>query len=74
MQEPDMQDLLGKFEVHLDPAIPGRFEDMHVLLRVELDGGRVIETRCVFGASTSRRLDAIPGVGPVLATLPDHTY
>ena len=44
--KPDMQDLLGKFEVRLDPAIPGRFEDMHVLLRVELDGGRVIETRC----------------------------
>ncbi|MFZ0194201.1 MAG: MmgE/PrpD family protein [Pseudolabrys sp.] len=42
----DMQDLLGKFEVRLDPAIPGRFEDMHVLLRVELDGGRVFETRC----------------------------
>jgi aconitate decarboxylase len=42
----DMQDLLGKFGVVLDPAIPGRFEDMHVLLRVELDGGRVLETRC----------------------------
>ncbi len=42
----DMQDLLGKFEVVLDPAIPGRFEDMHVLLRVELGGGRVLETRC----------------------------
>ena len=42
----DMQELLGKFEVVLDPAIPGRFEDMHVLLRVELDGGRVLETRC----------------------------
>jgi len=42
----DMQDLLGKFEVRLDPAIPGRFEDMHVLLRVELAGGRVLETRC----------------------------
>ncbi len=42
----DMQDLLGKFEVVLDPTIPGRFEDMHVLLRVELDGGRVLETRC----------------------------
>ena len=39
-------DLLGKFDVVLDPAIPGRFEDMHVLLRVELDGGRVLETRC----------------------------
>jgi 2-methylcitrate dehydratase PrpD len=42
----DMQDLLGKFEVRLDPEMPGRFEDMHVLLRVELDGGRVLETRC----------------------------
>ena len=42
----DMQDLLGKFEVRLDPAIPGRFEDMHVVLRVELDDGRVLETRC----------------------------
>ena len=41
-----MQDLLGKFEVVFDPAIPGRFEDMHVLLRVEFDGGRVLETRC----------------------------
>jgi aconitate decarboxylase len=42
----DMQDLLGKFEVVLDPTIPGRFEEMHVLLRVELDGGRVLERRC----------------------------
>jgi aconitate decarboxylase len=42
----DMQDLLARFEVRLDPEIPGRFEDMHVLLRVELDGGRVLETRC----------------------------
>ena len=41
-----MQDLLGKFELVLDPAIPGRFEDMHVLLHIELDGGRVLETRC----------------------------
>ena len=42
----DMQDLLGKFDLVLDPTIPGRFEDMHVLLRVELDGGRALETRC----------------------------
>ena len=26
--------------------MPGRFEDMHVKLRVELDGGAVLETRC----------------------------
>jgi aconitate decarboxylase len=42
----DMQDLLAKFEVRLDPSIPGRFEEAHVLLRVELDSGRVLETRC----------------------------
>ena len=42
----DMQALLGKFEAVLDPAIPGRFEDMHVLLRIDLDGGRVLQTRC----------------------------
>jgi aconitate decarboxylase len=42
----DMQDLLGKLELRLDPAIPGCFEEMHVLLRVELDGGRILETRC----------------------------
>jgi aconitate decarboxylase len=46
LAQADMQELLGKFELVLDPAIPGRFEDMHVLLRVELDGGRVLETRC----------------------------
>jgi len=46
LAKPDIQNLLGKFEVHLDPAIPGRFEEMHVLLRVVLHGGRVLETRC----------------------------
>ncbi len=46
LARPEMQDLLEKFELRQDPAIPGRFEEMHVLLRVELDGGRVLETRC----------------------------
>lgn len=46
LNQPDMQALLSKFEVRQDPGIPGRFEEMHVLLRVELDGGRVLETRC----------------------------
>jgi aconitate decarboxylase len=46
LKKPDMQDLLGKFEVILDTAIPGRFEDMHVLLRVELNDGSVLDTRC----------------------------
>ena len=46
LAKPDMQELLGKFDVVLDPAIPGQFEHMHVLLSVELDGGRVLQTRC----------------------------
>jgi len=41
-----MQELLGKFEVSLDPAIPGRFEEMHVDLCVELDSGRMLKARC----------------------------
>lgn len=46
LAQADMQDLLGKFELRLDPALPGRFEEMHVVLRVELDDGRVLATRC----------------------------
>jgi aconitate decarboxylase len=42
----DMQNLLAKFELRFDPSIPGRFEEAHVLLRVELDGGRILQTRC----------------------------
>ena len=44
--KPDMQAMLDKFAVRLDPAIPGRFEEMHVVLRVELDDGRVLQARC----------------------------
>ncbi|MBO0742173.1 MAG: MmgE/PrpD family protein, partial [Hyphomicrobiaceae bacterium] len=46
LAEPDMQELLGKFEVRLDPTIPGRFEEMYVDLSVELDSGRMLKTRC----------------------------
>jgi aconitate decarboxylase len=46
LAEPDMQNLLGKFEVRLDPTIPGRFEEMYVDLSVELDSGRILKTRC----------------------------
>lgn len=42
----DMQDLLAKFTVQHDPAIPGRFEEMHVVLRVELANGETLEARC----------------------------
>jgi aconitate decarboxylase len=44
--KPDMQDLLSRFDVRHDPSIPGRFEEMHVDLRVELADGKVLETRC----------------------------
>lgn len=44
--KPDMQDLLAKFEVRHDPAIPARFEEMHVVLRVEIENGETLETRC----------------------------
>jgi aconitate decarboxylase len=46
LTEPDMQRLLSKFEVRLDPSIPGRFEEMYVELAVELDSGRTLKTRC----------------------------
>lgn len=42
----DMQALLGKFEVRHDASIPGRFEEMHVVLGVELADGRRLEARC----------------------------
>ena len=46
LHAPDMQVLLRKIAVRLDPAIPARFETMHVLLSVELANGQVLETRC----------------------------
>lgn len=42
----DMQTLLPKITVVMDEAIEARFETMHVLLRVALDDGQVLETRC----------------------------
>jgi aconitate decarboxylase len=42
----DMQALLPKISVVMDPAIPARFETMYVTLRVEMADGRVLETRC----------------------------
>lgn len=42
----DMQDILARCEVVHDPAIPGRFEEMHVDLTVTLDDGRTLTTRC----------------------------
>ena len=46
LAKPDMQALLGKFEVIHDPKIPGRFEEMYVDLKVVLDNGQTLESRC----------------------------
>lgn len=43
---PDMQSLLGRIHVTMDPSIPARFETMHVDVRVTLRDGTVLETRC----------------------------
>jgi len=32
--------------LEMDPAIPARFETMHVRLRIEMNDGSVLETRC----------------------------
>ena len=46
LAKPDMQELLGKVEVVHDAKIPGRFEEMHVDLKVQLDNGQTLEQRC----------------------------
>lgn len=46
LAKPDMQALLKAFEVRHDPAIPARFEEMHVVLDVELQNGARLEARC----------------------------
>ncbi|MGA3401586.1 MAG: MmgE/PrpD family protein [Acetobacteraceae bacterium] len=46
LHAPDMQALLGKITLRQDPAIPARFESMHVLASIELTDGRILETRC----------------------------
>jgi len=43
---PDMQALLGKITLRQDPAIPPKFEAMHVRVSVELADGSVLEARC----------------------------
>jgi len=46
LRAPDMQALLPKIEIVMDKDIPARFETMHVRLRIELNDGTVLETRC----------------------------
>ncbi len=46
LHRPAMQALLGKVTLEMDAAIPARFETMHVRLRIEMNDGAVLETRC----------------------------
>jgi aconitate decarboxylase len=43
---PDMEALLAKVSLFMDPAIPSRLEAMHVELAVTLGDGRTFHTRC----------------------------
>jgi len=43
---PDMEALLPKVSLYMDPAIPARFEKMHVELEVTLRDGRTFHSRC----------------------------
>ena len=46
VKEPAILDLLGKVTLKMDPAIPARFDQMHVEASAELADGRVAHTRC----------------------------
>ena len=46
VREPAIVALLRKVTLRMDPAIPARFDQMHVELQVELTDGRVLHTRC----------------------------
>jgi len=43
---PDMVALLERIELVNDPSIPGRLDQMHVEVVVELDSGRTVTCRC----------------------------
>jgi aconitate decarboxylase len=46
VQDPVIQALLAKVQLTMDPAIPARFEAMHVEAEVELADGNVLAARC----------------------------
>ncbi len=73
LHAPDMQALLPKIAVRMEPSIPARFETMHVLLSVELTDGRVLETRCdgprgMWGQPPIAEVDHLAKVRDCLAT------
>ena len=43
---PEMQELLGRIEVRMDPAIPANFEDMWVEVTARMRDGRAVTERC----------------------------
>jgi 2-methylcitrate dehydratase PrpD len=43
---PEVEAMLDKVEVDMRDDIPGRFEEMYVMMEVELDDGAVLKTRC----------------------------
>lgn len=43
---PDMETMLGKITLEMDPAMPARFEAMHVDVVVTLEDGRTLHSRC----------------------------
>lgn len=43
---PDMEAMLGRISLRQDPGIAGRLDRMHVVVKVCLKDGRVIERRC----------------------------
>ena len=46
VQDPDIRDLLARVQLTMDPAIPARFEAMHVEAEVQLLDGNVLSARC----------------------------
>ncbi|MEI7710800.1 MAG: MmgE/PrpD family protein [Rhodospirillales bacterium] len=79
LHRPEMQALLGKIALEMDKSIPARFETMHVRLRVELNDGTVLETRCdgprgMWGQPPIADADHLTKVRDCLGTTlaPDH--
>jgi aconitate decarboxylase len=46
LARPDMQSLLDRTELVMDPERAGRFEEMEVLVEVTLTGGRTVRRTC----------------------------
>ena len=73
LHAPDMQALLPKIALRMDPSIPARFETMHVDLSVTLADGRTLETRCngprgMWGQPPIAEADHLTKVRDCLAT------